>query len=76
MSILKKMTKGAVRFLFEPSIVKVAAHIERNIKSAPTCCDKPMDYIGAHSGFYLNTQLYQCEECKRVELLHKHDWEK
>ena len=51
-------------------------HLERNIKVAPVCCDKPMEYLGEHSSHFLNTQFYQCQECKRLELLHKHDWEK
>lgn len=73
MRILMKL----LAFLFASGISQEIARIERNIKSAPVCCDKPMGYyLGEHSSIYSNTQFYQCQECKRVKLLHKHDWEK
>ena len=72
MKILMKF----LAFLFAHGITQEIAHIERNIKVAPACCEKPMKYVGEHSGHFLKTQFYQCQECKRLELLHKHDWEK
>lgn len=45
-------------------------HIKKNINYAPDCCGKPMDYIGEHSGFRFNTQFYQCQICRQVEILH------
>lgn len=63
-------------FLFRGEVQSISNLIERNINCAPVCCEQPMEYIGEHSGHRLNTQFYQCQTCKRVELSHKHDWEK
>lgn len=71
-----KIIMKLLAFLLEPGIVKEVAHIERNIRVAPDCCNNPMQYLGEHSGMYSNTQFYQCQECKQLKMLHKHDWEK
>ncbi len=63
-------------FIADQMVGQDIRHLERNIQCAPLCCDNPMKYIGEHSGHFLKTQFYQCQVCKRLEILHKHEWEK
>ena len=72
MNRLMKVLTYPMRQQFEGAI----KHIIRNVNVAPECCGKPMEYIDEHRGLYMNTQIYQCGQCKKIELLHKHDWEK
>jgi len=75
MNTFKKLLAFIFAYMFE-SEVKAIKCVERNIRAAPACCNKPMEYLGEHSSMYSITQFYQCQECRRVELLHKNDWEK
>ena len=73
---MEKLLKALLKALAFSDVVGDVKHIERNINCAPVCCGKPMEYRGEHLGHRLNTQVYQCETCKQLALLHKHDWEK
>lgn len=70
MNKVLRLLSWLLTYPIRSGVVQAAKHIERNINRAPDCCGKPMEYLGEHSGFYLNTQIYQCQECKRVEILH------
>lgn len=71
-----KLIKALLRIIVWPlknELAREIKHHEKNIKCAPNCCGEPMEHIGEHSGFYLNTQFYQCQKCKRLVILHNRE---
>ena len=73
---IKNFSERVITYPIRRKAERDAKRLLRNIEAAPTCCSEPMEFIGEHSGHRLNTQFYQCSICMRVELLHRHNWEK
>lgn len=51
-------------------MLPVATWLTQISKSAPKCCGLIMDYKGSQNSlFIVETFIYQCTNCKRIELV-------
>ncbi len=73
---MKRILINILTFPIRHEVETAIKHIQRNIDVASICCGTPKEYIGEHSGLRSATQFYQCINCKRIDIQHKHDWEK
>ena len=64
----RKIANFYISVFIAPAVHYTVMEMVKDEENAPLCHEQPMEYMGKSIGFQ-DTKFYQCEKCKRIELV-------